>query len=352
MYLDIIIPSYNNIQGLRQSLNSIGQSISVSEILITIIDDYSNITIDEYQSIIQQYPWLNIQFYKLEQNGGPGIVRQFGIEHTSNPFILMLDCGDVFYTPITVEFLIEHIITNPNINFFNTQTLQQIEFTGIEPQELPTAHRYIGEINSCFHGKILSRKLYQKFRMPIKDSYCFEDVPFILLCESYSKQTNTYMELQIDSFLSVIRTIDQSSLTHMPQFLDHAIQSYCKNVDDILENNHLDQDLQYQFIGTVLLNLYNILLSAPYKEWIQFSNTSSTQSLQNLYNKYIEPYYNDLLIDTGFLTQYYNCIQGIAQNLSFIQIKPYAILDIQSFCIHMKQGTIRQLQTWPQANTD
>lgn len=87
--LDIIIPTYKNKKGLRRTLNSIPSNPNVN---VIVIDDCSNI---DYTDIIEQYPSLVL--YQLEKNVGPGMARQYGIEHSNGTYITFLDTGDYFY---------------------------------------------------------------------------------------------------------------------------------------------------------------------------------------------------------------------------------------------------------------
>ena len=87
--LDIIIPTYKNKKGLRKTLNSIENQKNVN---IIVIDDCSNL---DYTDILQEYPY--IQFHQLKTNQGPGMARQYGIEHSKGIYITFLDTEDYFY---------------------------------------------------------------------------------------------------------------------------------------------------------------------------------------------------------------------------------------------------------------
>lgn len=87
--LDIIIPTYKNKNGLRRTLNSIPSNPNVN---VIVIDDCSNI---DYTDIIEQYPSLIL--YQLNENVGPGMARQYGIEHSNGTYLTFLDTGDYFY---------------------------------------------------------------------------------------------------------------------------------------------------------------------------------------------------------------------------------------------------------------
>ena len=80
--LDIIIPSYKDIEGLRRTLKSVYHPQYDEWVTITVIDDCSN---TDYSEIMADYPMIN--FYILPENNGPGYVRQYGIEHKKEPYI-------------------------------------------------------------------------------------------------------------------------------------------------------------------------------------------------------------------------------------------------------------------------
>lgn len=87
--LDIIIPTYKNKKGLRRTLNSISSNKNVN---VIVVDDASNL---DYSDILEEYP--AVHFYQLDYNQGPGMARQYGLEHSNGMYITFLDTGDYFY---------------------------------------------------------------------------------------------------------------------------------------------------------------------------------------------------------------------------------------------------------------
>lgn len=87
--LDIIIPTYKNKKGLRRTLNSIPSNPNVN---VIVVDDASEL---DYSDILIEYPQLH--FYSLPTNQGPGMARQYGLEHSNGMYITFLDTGDYFY---------------------------------------------------------------------------------------------------------------------------------------------------------------------------------------------------------------------------------------------------------------
>lgn len=107
--LDIIIPTYKNKTGLRRTLRSIEFSDKIN---VIVIDDCSNL---DYSDIIYEYP--EIKFYQLEQNIGPGMARQYGINHSNGTYITFLDTGDYFYDG-GLENILKQIEENTYIKMY------------------------------------------------------------------------------------------------------------------------------------------------------------------------------------------------------------------------------------------
>jgi len=49
----------------------------------------------------------------MEKNGGPGAARNFARKHTSEPYILFLDCGDIIYSKYLFYEITDAILQNP-----------------------------------------------------------------------------------------------------------------------------------------------------------------------------------------------------------------------------------------------
>ena len=93
--IDIIIPVYNSSKTICKTLNSILEQENNEDLIIYIIDDGSSETYDDVISFFSKF--LNINYYKLDKNSGPGVARQFGLDKSSNEYIVFIDSDDTFY---------------------------------------------------------------------------------------------------------------------------------------------------------------------------------------------------------------------------------------------------------------
>ena len=105
--LDIIIPAYNDLEGLYATLHSIDRYYDQKKVTITIVDDCSTTYgQNELNKCKKDFSNLPVQLYRLDKNCGPAIARQYGIDHTHRKFITFIDCGDkCVYKTMVYDFL-------------------------------------------------------------------------------------------------------------------------------------------------------------------------------------------------------------------------------------------------------
>ena len=111
--IDVIIPAYNvpdNI--LFRCLASIACQDIVEDLEVTIVDDAS--TEENYANVAKNFEsMLKINILRYEVNGGPGVARQYGIEHTSNGYMTFIDADDTFNGAFALKALRKGLEINP-----------------------------------------------------------------------------------------------------------------------------------------------------------------------------------------------------------------------------------------------
>ena len=174
MKFDLIIPAYNNKLGLYRSLFSLGTE-SHELIDVTVVDDAST---EDYTSIIDFFKqFISIRLLKLPKNVGPGMARQYGLDHTNNPYVMFLDCGDYYISPDYIKMIIETVNNDPITNLFCWGHMRgSIENLG--------AH------HNRMHGKIYKREFLNNhnIRFNPKGSYANEDVGFNMAVKMILRQ--------------------------------------------------------------------------------------------------------------------------------------------------------------------
>ncbi len=105
--IDIIIPCFNAHETLDNTLKSIEKQSIVNNIKVLLVDDCST---TNYESFINRYnKKIDISLLRLEKNGGPGIAREQGIQHTKCKYITFIDSDDTFFSPNSLELLLTDI---------------------------------------------------------------------------------------------------------------------------------------------------------------------------------------------------------------------------------------------------
>ena len=110
--IDIIIPAYKAQQTIEKTVASVVIQNIANECIVTIVNDgdkgnYKK-TIDRFKDLIE------IREIKLEENSGPGVARQFGIDNTSCPYFTCIDADDTFSGAFALAVLLKVFETNPN----------------------------------------------------------------------------------------------------------------------------------------------------------------------------------------------------------------------------------------------
>ena len=113
--IDVIIPAYNVADKiLFRCLSSIACQDIVSDLEVTIVDDAS--TQQNYAEVINNFKSiLKINLLRYEENGGPGVARQYGLDRTHNGYVTFIDADDTFNGSFALKALRNSIEINNGI---------------------------------------------------------------------------------------------------------------------------------------------------------------------------------------------------------------------------------------------
>lgn len=242
--IDLIIPHYNNRKGLMHTLASIDTDIF--EILI--IDDGSD---EDEIPILPAKPHREVIYFS--DNHGPGYVRQYGLMHTSSPYVMFLDCGDTFTSDMAQYAIQDMINKNENVNMFSFV----YNHYG-EPVNPATDNR--------MHGKVYKREFLEKYDISFcrDSSYMDEDIGFNRTCRLILNQSPPE-EIMFINVTVIDQNLDENSLTQKDNraavYRDqtralstvsiHTIETCRRNNFSVQEEiNEIAISLYYWFIRT------------------------------------------------------------------------------------------------------
>ena len=286
--IDLIIPSYNDLQGLYDTLSSCYYGLRRwPDIKLTIIDDAStNITETDWTKFKTDFNLIDINLIFLSENKGPGYARQYAIDHTTEPYILFIDCGDLFINSIMLRDYLTYVKKNPDCSVLMTAYLYEVM------PELFIEYNFHSE----FHATLLKREFLMRYnlRIPTAYSYCLEDTPF-MACAQFLGLITGGLYNEDDQYWS-IRTHNINSLTQKDNqnyYFKNETNAYAANCIEILETiDNLTQDeydeLIYNFFAGAYTTYLHTLMNRP--NWIP--TPQEINAVTTLYTKYYQPIEN------------------------------------------------------------
>lgn len=250
--LDIIIPTYKNIKGLTRTLDSIYNNIFPENIpiTVTVVDDCSDI---DYSSILTKYPLITLLI--LDKNSGPGVARQYGINNTSQPYIMFIDTDDYLYDNNSLIKVINKIQENTMPYIYNWQWYNEEDGT------------FSGESSRLMHGTVYQRNFIEYYHITFckESSYSNEDVGFNHTCDIILNNIKLYDNTNYRLFIKepiYYYTYDINSITHFnnKEFLyTKQVQGLVTNIKHTIkigELNNLNKDILWEEICAIMVRLY------------------------------------------------------------------------------------------------
>ncbi|MES1226916.1 MAG: glycosyltransferase, partial [Bacteroidota bacterium] len=127
----LLIPCYNNVEGLIRSLQSV--SYTSKKFSVLVIDDGSKNTIDQSDILFHLHPDFPLEIIRLPKNQGITRALNVGLqvlqERNNAQFIARLDCGDIC-DPRRFHRQVEFLNNNPQINLVGSWCLFKNYTTG------------------------------------------------------------------------------------------------------------------------------------------------------------------------------------------------------------------------------
>lgn len=191
--IDVIIPAYNVPDKiLSRCLASIACQNIVDELEITIVDDAS--TEQNYLEVINNFKsMLKINLMRYEENGGPGIARQYGLDHTVNGYVTFIDADDTLNGSFALDILRQGLEIDNGLYHTCVGCFDEVHEEGVletmRPYFIP--HR---EDMVWMFGKLYRRSFLDKYKIHFHPtSRANEDNGFntmIRLCSGESERVN------------------------------------------------------------------------------------------------------------------------------------------------------------------
>ena len=245
--IDLIIPVYNNYQGLLRTLSSINLDI----FSVTVVDDCSK------EAIVTDLP---INYIRLKENVGPGWARQIGINNTKNDYISFIDAGDTFISKEIQQTMQDLIVEHPEVDIFWWPFLKEDDLAS--------------ELDNHMHGRIYKRAFLDEYKIGFckEGSYANEDIGFNRLCRIIIEQTGRKTFAPKTPAINYI--VDETSITSKNNheftynIQNRGLALNSINVIETLKANSLDPSKEIHYIAMALYYWF-LVTTADRPEFMQ-----------------------------------------------------------------------------------
>jgi len=289
---DIIVPIYNTPdEMLTRCLSSIAMQTVIKDIHVIVVDDCST-KVDSSNVINSFKNLIDIEYIKLEENGGVGNARNVGLNLGKNEYILFCDSDDSYSSAFSVENLLQPFKECDSTLLTMGAFLEQLD-GGINFKK----HQY--NLTWVF-AKIYRRSFLEKWNIKYPDMRANEDVGFNLLVWACIndvdkiKYTDDVVYMWHNNQQSITRSEDgEFKKSGMIEF----VKSYIWMCNEKKKRGIFDTEFSKQ------QNINSLVMIYWY--YVNMCNRVDDE-LMSQYNKYCYEFY-DLIIDD--LTELVNCKQ-------------------------------------------
>ena len=162
--IDVVIPAYNVPDKiLSRCLASIACQDIVEDIVVTIVDDASEE--QNYQEVADRFKgMLEIKILRYEENGGPGVARQYGADHSDNGLITFIDADDTFNGAFALKALRNAINMNNGIYVMSVGVFDEVHESHLPAGEGPILMAHEQDMVWMF-GKMYKRSFLDKYNL-------------------------------------------------------------------------------------------------------------------------------------------------------------------------------------------
>lgn len=218
--IDVIIPAFNASATLPRTLASIASQSIAADIDVTIVDDKSS---EGYLDIIHDFSrYLSINILFLQENRGPGVARQHGIDKISNPYITFIDADDTFAGPFALQALRQALDGDVESHTVAGTFYEVHGEYGDKPTFMPHKQDTV-----WMFGKLYRRSFLDKYtiRFNPQMSRSNEDSGFNMLLRLCSGENEKL------------------------QFIDDEVYYWHENLNSITRKNNYDYRYNQSFVG-------------------------------------------------------------------------------------------------------
>lgn len=319
--IDLIIPAYNAEDTIGRALGSVVAQTKPRKFLVTVVDDCST---DATAAIVQKFKGLiPLRYIKLEKNlGRPGLVRQVGIDNTSCPYIMFMDCDDLL-EPTAGEVMSRAAQQN-EFDFIVGNFLTENLYAEKEEEK----YRVYGEnAMTWLHGNLYKRKFLDDNEIKFDDKFN-EDGSFNFKCITLANKIK-YIDLTISYWMANKKSITRSRNNFILDISEDYIDTFSDAIKFVIGRKpELIMDKKFHSrIGTHLASFFEFYDANLYYK-------QSEERILNLFTKLQN--FVTMLKENNCLTK--ETIRSCNHEINCYQIFPDIVRQINLFGLYEKLG--------------
>ena len=275
--ISIIIPAYKAHGTILRTLCSIAEQTIIKDLEVVIVNDAC--PEGDYQKFVKMFsPYMDIKEVTMEENGGPGLARQKGIDETNGEFFTCIDADDTFYGAVALEGLRVCLTSSEAFQCASGRFLQLGDDVRMV---LPHDNDMV-----WMFGKLYRRKFIEKYKIRFNETRANEDTGFNmwvkLLCDNPNEQI-TFTQTPVYCWHN-----KKDSITRINDGQYQYDQCMCGWTDNMIYAIK-NAKKSRPFSGTISQNIVGIMLNLYYY-WIETVARKPVFSEQNW--EYIKKFYH------------------------------------------------------------
>jgi len=275
----VIIPVYNAHETIQITLHSIAMQRHADFSVYMVIDG------EEQGSYDYLKKFFDVNILYMPKNAGPGVARQYGIDHSEEPFISFIDSDDTYLSSLALYYQ-QLPFKEEKTAIVSCDFLQENKDHSIKLRENDMV---------WMHGKMYRRAFLDKYNIRFNETRANEDVGVNTQCQCLANENEqifmskdvTYMWQWRDG--STVRTDNQAYA------YKESVAGYVANkiyaFEQVLSHTNIDDSISYFIVGA-MIHLFKKYLSAMIKapKQVKYVKNWSAKYYKKIYKLVSEEY--------------------------------------------------------------
>ena len=254
--IDIIIPAYKAQGTILRTLSSIACQSILDDLNVVIVNDCC--PNGDYAAFVKMFePFMSIKEIKMPENGGPGLARQYGIDHTENQYFTCIDADDTFAGALALETLRAGIRLDPKIQCCVGTFAQLGENLQIVPHQNDMVWMF---------GKLYKREFVDRYKIRFNDTRANEDTGF-------------------NTIIRIICTNNPNEIVH---WISEIVYYWHEKKDSITRINDCQYSFDQSFCGWTDNMIHAIETARKVQPFNGYIDQWTLECIVQLYSYYIE----------------------------------------------------------------